>query len=241
MSVALERRAFYDVATGTGGWRDWVTLLHPPYTLWHLSYVAMGAALAAPVVWWRLGGTELAFFLAVGIGAHALDELRGRPLRTGISSAALVVAAVVGVGAAITAGLMYGGLKLLPFVIVGAFLVCAYSLEWFDGRLHGPLGFAVAWGVFPTVVGAYAQHWSLSPAVAVGATAAFLLSLVQRTLSVSARFLRREARLHDLEVSMDGRKVDDGWVALISPMERALSLLTWTVPLVAAAVLLMGS
>ncbi len=26
--------AFY--AAGTGGWRDWWTLLHPPYTAWHL-------------------------------------------------------------------------------------------------------------------------------------------------------------------------------------------------------------
>ena len=62
--------------------RDWLTLLHPPYTVWHLSYVAIGAAVAGHLVLWRLGGTLLAFFLAVGIGAHALDELHGRPLRT---------------------------------------------------------------------------------------------------------------------------------------------------------------
>ena len=43
MSVE-QRPAFYALATG--GWRDYVTLLHPPYTLWHLSYVAIGAALA---------------------------------------------------------------------------------------------------------------------------------------------------------------------------------------------------
>ena len=36
------RPAFY--ALRSGGWRDYVTLLHPPYTLWHLSYAAMGAA-----------------------------------------------------------------------------------------------------------------------------------------------------------------------------------------------------
>ncbi len=32
------RPAFYALASG--GWRDYVTLLHPPYTAWHLSYVA---------------------------------------------------------------------------------------------------------------------------------------------------------------------------------------------------------
>ena len=36
------RPAFYSLAKGT--WRDYVTLLHFPYTLWHLSYVVLGAA-----------------------------------------------------------------------------------------------------------------------------------------------------------------------------------------------------
>ena len=38
------RPAFY--ALRAGGWRDYVTVLHLPYTLWNLSYVALGAALA---------------------------------------------------------------------------------------------------------------------------------------------------------------------------------------------------
>ena len=60
------KTAFYDMGRGTGGFRDWLTLLHPPYTVWHLSYVAIGAALVPHPVLWRLGGTLLAFFLAVG-------------------------------------------------------------------------------------------------------------------------------------------------------------------------------
>ena len=59
-------------------------LLHPPYTLWHLSYVAIGATLAPRFDGGRLVATLLAFFLAVGVCAHALDELHGRPLRTTI-------------------------------------------------------------------------------------------------------------------------------------------------------------
>ena len=50
--------AFY--ALGAGGARDYVTLLHPPYTAWHLSYVVVGACLAAVVDWWVLGLTVLA-------------------------------------------------------------------------------------------------------------------------------------------------------------------------------------
>src|SRR5207302_2834838 len=74
------RPAFYALAPGA--WRDYVTVLHPPYTLWHLSYVAIGAGLAPELDFRVLALTLAAFFLAVGIGAHALDELNGRPLRT---------------------------------------------------------------------------------------------------------------------------------------------------------------
>src|SRR5262249_48096700 len=67
VTAARPRRAFY--ALGTGGWRDYVTLLHPPYTLWHLSYVAVGAALAPKMDWGLWGWTTLAFALAMGVGA----------------------------------------------------------------------------------------------------------------------------------------------------------------------------
>ena len=49
-----------------GGWRDLVTLLHPPYTAWHLSYVALGAAAAPAVHADRLLAALAAFFLARG-------------------------------------------------------------------------------------------------------------------------------------------------------------------------------
>ena len=87
------RPAFY--AAKRGGWRDWWTVLHPPYTAWHLSYVVIGASLAPHVRISRLLGTVVAFFLAVGVAAHCLDELHGRPLRTLIPGRALVAATVV--------------------------------------------------------------------------------------------------------------------------------------------------
>jgi len=97
MSVELRRPAFYALARG--GWRDAWTLLHPPYTAWHLSYYALGAALAPRLYVDRLLWGLLAFFLAVGIAAHALDELRDRPLRTRFSDRALSVAAGVSLAA----------------------------------------------------------------------------------------------------------------------------------------------
>jgi hypothetical protein len=142
VTAARPRPSFY--ALRPGGWRDYVTLLHPPYTLWHLSYVAVGAALAPHMDWALLGWTTLAFALAMGVGAHALDELRGRPLQTRISPPVLAALAAVSISGAAAIGIAVAvsrTLWLLVFVAVGAFLVVAYNLELFGGRFHGGLWF----------------------------------------------------------------------------------------------------
>jgi hypothetical protein len=186
------RPAWY--ALRAGGWRDWVTLLHPPYTLWNLSYVAVGAALAPRFHLDRLLWALAAFFLAMGVAAHALDELNGRPLRTAIPSPALAVVAFVALGGAIGIGIAAAdawGWWLLAFVAVGAVLVPAYNLELFGGVLHNDWGFALAWGAFPALTGWFVEAQSIRlEAVAIAAYAA-ALSLAQRTLSTPVRRARR--------------------------------------------------
>jgi hypothetical protein len=239
MRSSGERSAFYSVGRGTGGPGDWLTLLHPPYTLWHLSYVAIGAAVMPPLVLWRLAGTLVAFFLAVGIGAHALDELHGRPLGTGISTTLLIVTAVATITAAMALGLAEGGWKLLPFVIAGGVLVYGYNLELFGGVLHSDVWFAVAWGAFPVLVGAYTQHWTLSVAAGVAAVAAFFLSLGQRALSTPARMLRR--RVSGVAVRLtfnDGTTAELGRADLLAPIERALRYFVCATSAVAVAMVL---
>src|SRR4029077_14393689 len=116
------RPAFYALAPG--GWRDYATLLHPPYTLWHLSYVAIGAALAPDWHPARLLAALAAFFLAVGIGAHALAALNVRPPATGLPDrvlAALAAFSVVGAVAIGTGGVIAFDLWLLAFVGAGVF------------------------------------------------------------------------------------------------------------------------
>jgi hypothetical protein len=223
-----DRPAFYARGAGTGGVRDWVTLLHPPYTAWHLSYVAVGAALAPHFAVWRLGGTLVAFFLAVGVAAHALDELAGRPLSTGIPAAALVGAAVVGVAVPVVAGLLYGGVRMVPFVVVGAALVLAYNLELGGGFMHNAVGFALAWGAFPVLTGYYAQGFALGVPAVVAAGAAFALSLGQRALSEPARTLRRRTRTVEVRIVLrDGSSADVDRDALLVPLEKALRATSW--------------
>src|ERR1700742_1068733 len=92
--AAVDRPSFY--ALRPGGWRDLVTVLHPPYTLWNVSNVAIGAAVADHVSPVRVAAAVVAFFLAVGIAAHCLDELHDRPLGTQLSDRALVGLASAG-------------------------------------------------------------------------------------------------------------------------------------------------
>jgi hypothetical protein len=206
--MTLARPAFY--ALERGGWRDYVTLLHPPYTLWHLSYVVMGAALAPEWRPGRLGAALAAFFLAVGVGAHALDELRGRPLGTLIPRWTLVtlaVGSIVGATAIGIAAAVDFDLWLLAFIDFGAFVVCAYNLELFGGRLHNDLSFALFWGGFPLLTGYFAGAETIRGGAVLAALFATLLSLAQRRLSAEVRKVRRRA------TSVSGTlELDDGHV-----------------------------
>ncbi len=237
MTKSVEGPAFY--ATGRrGAWRDVRAVLHPPYTAWHLSYVVLGAMIAPRVNWTTLIATLLAFFLAVGIAAHALDELRGRPLGTALPSWMLSGAAAVGLGGAVALGaigITRVGFGLLGFMVVGAFFVLAYDLELFGGLVHTDLGFALSWGAFPVLTSAFAQTSTISWSAVVLAAAAALLSAAQRSLSNPVRMIRRRVTSIEGEVRFaDGtvRPIDRDF--LLVPSERALRSLS--VAMIALAV-----
>jgi hypothetical protein len=231
------RPAFY--AARPGRWRDWWTVLHPPYTAWHLSYVAIGAALAPRVDGTRLAATLLAFFFAVGVSAHALDELSGRPLRTQISDGSLMAATGAGLALAVglgVAGVREVGLVLVPFILVGPLLVIAYNAELFGGRVHTDVGFAISWGCFPVLTAYVAQAERLEIAGVLGAIAAFALSYAQRVLSTPARKLRRRTRRLEGSIELiDGTITPVDERTLLLPLERALRALSWSMVILAAA------
>jgi len=212
--------AFY--ALEAGGWRDYVSVLHLPYTAWNLSYVALGAAIAPRFHTDRMIWTMAAFALGLGVAAHVLDELNGRPLRTkipggvliGLGVAALAGACTIGVWAAASWG--YG---LLGFVAAGAFLVPAYNLEWFGGRFHTGWWLALAWGGFPVLTAYFAQAQTLRAQALLAAGFATAMILVQRTLSTPVRHARRAL----------------GTIEGVEPMEQALRILPWANILLGAA------
>jgi hypothetical protein len=243
--MAVERRpdaeepaaAFY--AIRGGGWRDWWTILHPPYTVWHLSYVAIGVAVAPVVRLDRLAAALLAFFLAVGIGAHALDELNGRPLRTSISGPmlrAVAFASLAGAVAIGVAGVGRVGTGLIPLIVFGAFIVVAYNLEIANGLFHNDFWFAFAWGAFPAFTGFWASASTFRVSGILAAAACFALSVAQRALSTPVRALRRgTVRVHGTIERTDGTIEPVDRTTLTSAPERALRVLSLAVPLIAAA------
>ena len=216
--------AFY--ALEGGGWRDYWTLLHPPYTLWHLSYVLLGAALAPMPDPRIVAGALIAFFLAVGVASHTFDELQGRPLGTRIPSSVLLalgsLALIGAVALGIAAAAMLGP-WFLAIVVIGTLLVISYGREL--PIVHSDVGFALAWGGFPVVASAAANGAPLLATVA-AAIGASLLSLAQRRLSTPVRRIRRKA----LEVNgsvryRDGTTERLDRAALIAAPEAGLRLL----------------
>jgi hypothetical protein len=201
--------------------------------------VVIGASLAPHLDSIRLLATVLAFFAAVGIAAHALDERHGHPLRTHIRDGTLLAAASAGLVAAVAlgvAGLSRVGWVLLPFIVVGPILVVAYNLELFGGRVHTDIGFAATWGAFPLLTGYVAQAGRVDAAAIIAALGAFALSYAQRTLSTPARLIRRHVTHVDGALTFDDgtlRRLDEG--TLLAPLEHALRWLSWATVALAIA------
>ena len=239
MADPADRPAFY--ALDSGGWRDYWTLLHPPYTLWHLSYVVIGACIAPVVNLGWLFETALAFFLAMGLAAHALDELNGRPLRTRIPDGVLSAIAVVGLAGAFALG-VHGAIVVSPwlwvFIAVGGFLVVAYNLELFGGAFHSGLWFALGWGAFPALTAFFAQTATIRVEAVLVAGACAALSAAQRILSTPVRRLRRQvASVTGEVVTVEGTREPIDASSLRAAPEGALRWLSAAVPLFAAALL----
>jgi len=241
VTQAEARPAFYALAPG--GWRDYVTLLHPPYTAWHLSYVVIGACLAPTLYEGRLVATAAAFFLALGISAHALDELNGRPLQTRIPRTVLIALSIVPLAGAVAIGIAgavaFNG-WLLVFVGIGVALVPGYNLELFRGAIHTGWGFALAWGAFPLLTGYFACAGTITWEALLAAAYAMLTSYVQRVLSTPVRHQRRRVAHVEGTIRLrDGSAEPVTRETLTAAPERALKVLAAASVALAAALLVL--
>ena len=237
----MQKPTWYTIGKG-GIISDVLNLLHFPYTIWHLSYVLIGIALSPIIYADRSLATLFAFFLGLGIGAHALDETMGNPLETKLSRLNLYAIGLSAVSAAVAIGLYYAftvSLLLLPFIGVEAFFALVYNLEMFQKKFHNTIVFALSWGVIPFLTGYFVNSLQLGLDSLIAAASVGLLTYVQRTLSLQARSIRRSERsnVHSLRLE-SGEEVPISADELISPAEKSLKALTLMVLLMAVALVL---
>jgi len=238
--MAVQKPSWYAIE-GHGLFADLVNLLHPPYTLWHLSYVVIGIALSPTIYLVRSIAVILAFFLGLGIGAHALDETMGNPLKTRLSKRELYLIGFSSISIAAAIGGYYVltlSLFLLPIILVEVFFALAYNLEIFDKKFHNGYIFAISWGVLPFLTGYFVNALTLSITALLTSLAIGLLTYVQRTLSVQARSIRRNIDSPITALKLEsGEEIPATGRELIGPAEKSLKALTLTVFILAIALI----
>ena len=222
----------------------WWNALHVPYTLWHLSYLVMGAALGTALRWDVLGWAVLAFFLGLGIAGHAFDLLRGDPLALKLPASHLEVAGVMSLLLAAFIGSLNIYWGNVPWwlgwaIVAGILMALGYNLEW--PGLHGDLQFALFWGAFPFLVGNLAMGGGLDPAAVMAGAFCFLTAWSQRVLSARARYLRRKVARASLTLDEKAESatavVGQPVAWMLRPMETTLLLLTIAMPVLAIALM----
>lgn len=182
---------------GPARFRLFVGLLFLPYTGMVLAYTVIGSMLAEPVHWDRVLAIVVIYFLALGIGAHALDALGSGGIKPwgeafsrrqlwGLAAASLVLAYAVGI---------YYMVRYAPLLwviaILEGFFVFAYNLEWLGGRFHTDGWFAFSWGTLPVLAGYILQTNAVSAGALLVAAAMGLLSLVEIKASRPYKALKR--------------------------------------------------
>ncbi|AGA34485.1 hypothetical protein TVNIR_2847 [Thioalkalivibrio nitratireducens DSM 14787] len=176
-----------------------VGLLFLPYTAMVLSFTVIGAMLAETVHWDRVAAIVVIYFLALGIGAHALDALGSQAVKPwgavfskrqlwAVAAGSVVLAYAIGINYIVRYAPLLGVIAVLE-----GFFLLAYNLEWLRGRFHTNAWFAFAWGFLPVLAGYVIQTNSISLAVVLIALAMAALSLVEINASRPYKALKRGA------------------------------------------------
>lgn len=193
-------RATWYAGADTRSGEAW-TMLHLPYTMMVLGFVLVGAVLAPMLSWPVLAMTLAAYLLALGVGAHFLDQLPGMGSRyvRHWSTQALWSVGIAGLAGGVAIGLVGAYVLrepwLLGFVAVEGTCALGYSLgPIFRGVLHRDTVFIFSWGSLPCLTSYYAQAGSVSLAALIAAVAFAGVSLVEIRASRASRESRQRAR-----------------------------------------------
>jgi hypothetical protein len=208
-----------------------IGLLFLPYTGMVLAFTIIGAMLAELIQWDRVGAKVVIYFLALGIGAHALDAVGSkgtRPWGTVLSDKLLWTMALSSITIAYAVGIYYIMLyvPLLSLIAIAeGFFLFAYNLEWFGGRFHTDAWFAVSWGGLPVLAGYILQTNRISLAALVVAISTSLFSLAEINTSRPYKALRRRLATTKTEGDEEQREILQRYEVILKSLSLGVLLL----------------
>jgi hypothetical protein len=169
--------------------RIFVGMLFLPYTGMCISFSIVGSLLSPTTIMWdRIVAIVIIYFAALGISAHAADNIgsKKKPWGDLFSNLELLIMLVCGLVVAYAIGAYYIIFYvplLLPIAILEGFFLFAYNYEIWNGFFHNNFWFAVSWGSMPLLAGYVMQTNSISYVPLLISTAAFLISYIEIKLS----------------------------------------------------------
>jgi hypothetical protein len=242
------RGAWY--AQSGGKARELYTILHLPYTSMVLSYVLIGAAFSPIIYPDRLILTLVAYFLGLGLSAHALNELHARHWGDALGKRELRIVFAAPLFGALLVGaygmyvlyrvaqsITFAPLVLLAFIVLETFFLLAYNLEISAEKFHSDLSFAVSWAALPVIISYYVNALAVTPAVILVALASAATAGIEINLSRWCKDWRRRSSLREMTFE-DGTTLSMTTTQLIAKPEKCLKLIVVAVDLVAVGLIL---
>ena len=178
--------------------RAFIGMLFLPYTGMCVSFTIIGSMLSESILWDRVLSIFVIYFLALGVSAHAADNLGSKKIKPWgnfftifelklMVIGGLSVSYILGVYYIITVAPL-----LLIIAIIEGFFLFAYNFELFNGLFHNNFWFAVSWGGLPLLAGFVIQTDSISALSLISSIIAFLVAYTEIRISRKYKELKRK-------------------------------------------------
>ena len=178
--------------------RAFIGMLFLPYTGMCISFTIIGSMLSESISWDRVLSIFIIYFLALGVSAHAADNLGSKKIKPWgnfFSTFELRLMVIGGLSVSYILGIYYiitVAPLLLIIAIIEGFFLFAYNFELFNGLFHNNFWFAVSWGGLPLLAGFVIQTNSISVLSLISSIMAFLVAYTEIRISRKYKELKRK-------------------------------------------------
>ena len=178
--------------------RAFIGMLFLPYTGMCISFTIIGSMLSESIAWDRVLSIFIIYFLALGVSAHAADNLGSKKIKPWgnyFSTFELRLMVIGGLSVSYILGIYYiiAFVPLLLIIaIIEGFFLFAYNFELFNGLFHNNFWFAVSWGALPLLAGFVIQTNSISVLSLISSIMAFLVAYIEIRISRKYKELKRK-------------------------------------------------